>query len=161
MEAYLGLGTNLGDRLVNLRAALAALPQTVRVGRVSQVYETEPWGYLDQPKFLNLVAAVETNLAPLDLLAVVKEIEQRLGRKQTFRYGPRQIDIDILLYGDRVISEPGLEIPHPRLVERAFVLVPLAELAPDRIHPQISRSMSDLLQDVDASGVKVYLEGRA
>jgi 2-amino-4-hydroxy-6-hydroxymethyldihydropteridine diphosphokinase len=156
VRVYLGLGTNLGDRRQNLRDALAALPDSVRVLRVSRVYETAPWGYLDQPNFLNQVAEVETALSPLELLGEVKRIEQRLGRKQTFRYGPRQIDIDILLYGRQVITAPGLEVPHPRLAERAFVLVPLAELAPSYRHPLLLRTVSELLKDVDPSGVEVY-----
>jgi 2-amino-4-hydroxy-6-hydroxymethyldihydropteridine diphosphokinase len=155
-RVYLGIGTNLGDRLQNLQYALAALPESVRVVKASRIYETAPWGYLDQPNFLNQVVEVETSLTPLDLLGALKRIEQHLGRQQTFRYGPRQIDIDILLYGRQVIEAPGLQIPHPRFHERAFVLVPLAELAPGLRHPVLRRTVSDLLQEVDASGVKVF-----
>jgi 2-amino-4-hydroxy-6-hydroxymethyldihydropteridine diphosphokinase len=160
VRVYLGLGTNLGDRLHNLEAALAALPEGVHVRGLSRVYETAPWGYLDQPDFLNQVAEVETDLSPLDLLGELKRIEQHQGRQQTFRYGPRQIDIDILLYGRQVIDAPGVQIPHPRLAERAFVLVPLAELAPNLRHPVLQRTISDLLKDVDASGVEAFVGER-
>lgn len=153
---YLGLGSNLGDRLDNLRAARAALPPRVSVLRASQVYETLPWGYADQPPFLNQVLEAHTLLAPRRLLAHLKSIENRLGRTPTFRYGPRLIDIDILFYGSQIIEMDGLIIPHPRLAERAFVLVPLAELAPDLVHPQSGLSIQQLLTQFDPTGVEVF-----
>jgi 2-amino-4-hydroxy-6-hydroxymethyldihydropteridine diphosphokinase len=154
MLVYLSLGSNLGDRLQNLRGAQAALSPQVQVLRASQVYETLPWGFSDQPPFLNLVLEARTTLAPLALLAHVKSIEARLGRIPTFRYGPRLIDIDILFYGDQVIELPNLRVPHPRLAERAFVLVPLAELAPDLPHPLFGLTIRQLAAQVDASGVE-------
>ncbi len=147
---YLGLGTNQGDRLTNLLAARAAftpassaLAPSVRLLQASPIYETEPWGFLDQPAFLNQVVKAETGLPPLDLLVYLKELEVQLGRLPNFRYGPRLIDIDILLYDDLVLSLPGLEIPHPRLAERAFVLAPLADLAPDLRYPRNGRHLPD------------------
>jgi 2-amino-4-hydroxy-6-hydroxymethyldihydropteridine diphosphokinase len=151
---YLGLGSNLGNRWQNLRGAQAALSPQVQVLRASQVYETLPWGFSDQPPFLNLVLEAQTTLAPLDLLAHVKSIEAHLGRIPTFRFGPRLIDIDILFYSDQVIELPDLSIPHPRLAERAFMLVPLAELAPDLIHPLFSLTIRQLAAQVDSSGVE-------
>lgn len=129
--AYLGLGTNLGDRSAMLRAAIGALAARLTVIRTSAVYETEPWGRLDQPAFLNCCVAVETALAPADLLALAKEVERTLGRTPGERWGPRAIDIDVLLYGSEQVRSPELVVPHPRLAERAFALVPLAEIAPD------------------------------
>lgn len=153
MIVYLGLGSNLGDRTTNLRAAAAALSPQVTVLRSSAVYETEPWGYQDQPAFLNQVLEAETALAPLDLLAHLKQIEITLGRAPSFRYGPRLIDLDILFYGDQVIELPGLTIPHPRLAERAFVLVPLAELAPNLIHPLSGKTIRELAAAIPLTGV--------
>ncbi len=153
---YLGLGTNLGDRLDNLRAARVALSPRVFVLRASQVYETLPWGYADQPSFLNQVLEAQTLLTPRRLLAHLKSIESRLGRTPTFRYGPRLIDIDILFYGSQIIEMDGLIIPHPHLAERAFVLFPLAELAPDLVHPHSGLSVQQLLGQFDSSGVEVY-----
>lgn len=154
---YLGLGTNLGDRLENLRAARAALPPDVTVLQASPIYETAPWGYTHQLAFLNQVIEAETSLAPLALLAYVKKLETNLGRTPTFRYGPRLMDIDILLYGDLVIDLPDLSIPHPRLPERAFMLVPLADLAPDRIQPgPTQKTTRQLLEGVDRTGVKEF-----
>ena len=154
MIIYLGLGTNLGDRLANLLAATAALLPQVRVLRLSKVYETEPWGYHDQPAFLNQVIEAETELPPLELLAYLKQIEFSLGRQPSFQYGPRQIDLDILFYGDQVVELPGLTIPHPHLAERAFVLVPLAELAPNLRHPSSGRTVLEMVKAVGSSGVK-------
>ena len=130
---YLGLGSNLGDRAAHLRAALtavAALPGT-NVRRVSPLYESAPWGVTDQPPFLNAVAEIETGLAPADLLAAVKRIERVAGRTAGPRWGPRPLDLDLLLYDDRSLATPDLTLPHPRLTERRFVLAPLADLWPD------------------------------
>jgi len=130
---FLGLGSNLGDRPANLRAALASLdtlPGT-RVVRVSEFRETPPWGVVDQPSFVNAVAEVVSALAPEALLAAVKQIERELGRTPTYRWGPRVIDIDLLLYGDRRLETPALTLPHPAILERAFVWEPLAEIAPE------------------------------
>lgn len=154
MIIYLGLGANLGDRPANLLAAVAALLPQVRVLRLSSVYETEPWGYHGQPAFLNQVIKAETELPPLELLAYLKQIEFSLGRQPSFQYGPRQIDLDILFYGDQVVELPGLTIPHPHLAERAFVLVPLAELAPNLRHPSNGRSVLEMAKAVNSSGVK-------
>jgi 2-amino-4-hydroxy-6-hydroxymethyldihydropteridine diphosphokinase len=132
---YFGLGSNLGERDRNLRAALAALATVARLVAVSSVYDTAPLLVTDQPRFHNAVCAGYTSLAPLDLLHRVKAIEHKLGRVEGPRFGPRLIDIDLLFYDHCVIETPELTLPHPRLAERAFVLAPLAELAPDLQHP--------------------------
>jgi len=150
---HLALGSNLGDRLAILRAALAALPPQVELLQASPVYETPPWGFLDQPAFLNACARVRTDLAPLDLLAHLKQIEADLGRQPAVRYGPRAIDLDILFYSDTVFDQDGLVIPHPRLHERAFVLVPLADLDPGLRHPVLGRTVGELLTEVDTAGI--------
>lgn len=143
---YLGLGSNLGNRARNLYAALRRLRSHVRLDQISQIYETEPVGLSNQPWFLNLVCAGVTALSPEDLLRAVKRIERELGRRKGVRFGPRLIDIDILLYDDLVLSAERLELPHPRLHERGFVLVPLAELAPDLRHPVLKVSVRELLE---------------
>ena len=153
---YLALGTNLGDRMENLHRALAALPPAVSVIALSSVYETPPWGYADQPAFLNMALAGETDLEPLALIAYLKNLETDLGREKTFRNGPRLIDMDILFYDDLVFNQDDLVIPHPRLHERAFVLVPLNDVAPDRMHPVLKRTVRDLLKDVDTKGVNFH-----
>lgn len=143
---------------MNLETARQELSLQVNILDCSSIYQTEPWGYLDQPEFLNQVLAVETSLSPRELLEYVKEIEQNIGRKPSVRYGPRIVDIDILFYGNRIIQEEDLVIPHPRLKDRAFVLVPLAEINPDLIYPGIDLSISDLLINVDLTGVDLYQE---
>jgi 2-amino-4-hydroxy-6-hydroxymethyldihydropteridine diphosphokinase len=153
---YLALGSNLGDRRHNLEAAIAALPPAVRVLERSPLYETAPWGETDQPDFLNMVLKGETRLAPAALLARLKRIETDLGRLPTIRYGPRLIDLDILFYDSLVLSTPELTIPHPRLHERAFVLVPLADLAANLVHPVLGKPIRDLLAGIDLTGVKRY-----
>lgn len=152
---YLGLGSNLGDRRQNLESAIQALPPRVRVLRRSAIYRTPPWGYTEQPEFLNMALEAQTELSPEALLEFLKQIELQLGRQPSFLYGPRQIDLDILFYGERILHSQRLTIPHPRLHERAFVLVPLAELAPDFIHPVLGVSVAALLARVDPSGVEV------
>ena len=130
---YIGLGSNLGDREATIRAALDRLDgqDEIQVVRVSSLRETDPVGYTDQPRFLNGVAALETELSPRELLERMLAVERALGRTRDGpRFGPRTIDLDLLLYGDAVVDEPGLEIPHPRIAERSFVLEPLAELDP-------------------------------
>jgi len=135
--AYLGLGSNLGDRRAHISVALKALADSgIRVDKVSRLYESEPWGMVDQPRFLNAACAIETGCSPQALLALVKTIEKEMGRTPNVRYGPRPIDLDILLYGDQCIYTPGLIVPHPAMLERAFVLVPLAEIAPNVRHPR-------------------------
>src|SRR5512135_1382760 len=142
---YISLGSNLGDRALNLTNAISALAPKVQSLLQSSIYETEPWGYADQPSFLNQVIRAETILGPLDLLEFMKEIEVKLGRKETFRFGPRLIDLDILFYDDLILDTPRLTIPHPRITERAFVLIPLAEIAPDLNHPVINKTIQELI----------------
>ncbi len=162
ITAYLGLGSNQGRRPDNLSLALALLSQSdaLRLLRCSSIYETAPWGYLDQPQFLNCVIAVETRLPPVPLLELAQQVEQTVGRQPTFRYGPRAIDVDILLYGNHVILEtqPDLQIPHARMHERAFVLIPLAEIAPDLNHPIQNAAIKTLTAAVPGKeGVQLYL----
>ena len=134
VTAYLGLGSNLGNRQANLDQALKLLGQRMQIGKISSIYDTEPLDNTNQPRFLNLACEVQTRLTPEGLLALIKGIEQKMGRYS--RTGePRVIDIDILLYGDVVMKTPALAIPHPKMAERSFVLVPLSEIAPDAVHP--------------------------
>ena len=153
---FLSLGTNLGDRPANLRQAVDLLAQTVQVKTISSIYETDPWGYTDQPAFLNQVLMGETLLSPMDVLSHLKQMEIRLGRTPTFRYGPRLIDLDILFYEDLMLELPGLTLPHPQLHKRAFVLVPLVEIAPDLVHPIFGKTVKDLLQEIDSQGIRKY-----
>lgn len=155
---YLSLGTNLGKRAANLRAALAALRPQVTVRRTSPVYETEPWGYTDQPPFLNQVVEIETHLEPQELLVFIKQIESELGRQPTFRNGPRVIDLDVLFYDDRVFENENLAIPHPRMEGRAFVLVPLADLAPDLVHPRLGKTVREMLVPLDRAGIRPVMK---
>jgi 2-amino-4-hydroxy-6-hydroxymethyldihydropteridine diphosphokinase len=153
---YLALGTNLGDRPANLKAAVDALPPSARLCAASPIYETTPWGYTDQPLFLNQVVQAETDLDPFELLGFLKGLENQLGRQATFRYGPRLIDLDILFYDDLTMKTPELVLPHPQLAGRPFVLVPLADLAPDLRHPVLKRTVSELLIEVDRQGVELF-----
>jgi 2-amino-4-hydroxy-6-hydroxymethyldihydropteridine diphosphokinase len=152
----IGLGSNLGDRLANLQTAIAGLPPEIRLLRASPVYETPPWGFTDQPAFLNQVIQAATQFEPQEVLRKLKRLEKEMGRKATLRYGPRLIDLDILLYDDLVLELPGLTIPHPHLAERAFVLVPLAELDPELKHPVLGETMEALLERVDRQGIHPY-----
>ena len=151
---YLALGTNLGDREANLQKAIDSLAPKVRVIAKSSVYATSPWGFTDQPEFLNQVIEADTTLQPLPLLHLLKAIEVEMGREETFRNGPRLIDLDILFYGSEVVEGEIITIPHPRLQDRAFVLVPLNEIASDFIHPVLNESVRDLLAKVDTEGVR-------
>ncbi len=155
---YLSLGSNLGDRAANLELAFAALPGNgVRILRCSSIYETEPVDFLAQPWFLNCVVQAETSLAPRELLGAMHAIERSFGSKKIIPRGPRIMDLDILFYGTEVIHTEGLEIPHPRLAERRFVLVPLAEIAPQFCHPALQKSAAQMLAATpDRSTVRIW-----
>lgn len=146
---HIGIGSNLGDREQHcLKAIRLFSDKGVLVRRRSSMYETEPWGVKDQPRFVNMAIEGETALTPARLLEVLKMIEDEVGRVETFRWGPRVIDLDILLYDDLVMSTPELTIPHPRMHEREFVLRPLAEIAPDKTHPVLKKTVKELLSDL-------------
>lgn len=152
MRAYIGLGANLGDRDATIRRAVEALAHRdgIEVVAVSSLRETEPVDFVEQPRFLNGVVALETDLEPSDLLAALLAVEQKLGRtREGPRFGPRTIDLDLLVYGDAEVDEPGLTVPHPRLAERRFALEPLAELDPDLVVPGRGR-VEDLLRGLQS-----------
>src|SRR5271157_2744038 len=143
---YLALGSNIGDREMNLREAVRLLSESgIHIITISSIYETEPVDYLDQPWFLNAVLEATTKLAPSQLLATLRNIESQMGSKKAFAKGPRLIDLDILLYGNDTIATPELQVPHPRMLQRRFVLVPLAEIAPNLRHPSWPATASQLL----------------
>ena len=145
---YIGLGSNVEDRLSNLRLGFSLLAQRFDVVSTSSIYETGPWGYVNQPKFLNAVIQATTTKEPLDILSVLKFVEIATGRvNEGIRWGPRSFDADLLFYGSQIYSSCDLEIPHPRIKERAFVLTPLAEIAPSFVHP-ISRETIQQLTNV-------------
>ncbi|MCD8916392.1 2-amino-4-hydroxy-6-hydroxymethyldihydropteridine diphosphokinase [Staphylococcus simulans] len=145
-EVFLGLGSNVGDREAQLKAAIDLLDeqQGIEVIKVSSFYETAPVGYVNQPDFLNLCIKIETELSPHEVLECGLAIEQQLHRVRKERWGPRTLDIDILLYGDEIIETKDLSIPHPRMTERAFVLIPLQEIAPDKVEPRTQKKIKEI-----------------
>lgn len=146
-RVFIAIGSNLGDREANCRSAIENLKcaPRVRVIKESAFYETEPWGKTEQPAFINAAVEIETDLAPKELLAFLKNIEEKVGRKARERWGPREIDLDIIFYGDRGIREEGLTIPHPEAHNRRFVIEPIAEMAPEFIHPILKEKVCDIL----------------
>ena len=146
---YLSIGSNIGDRRGNCKRAVAEIAKIddIEIKASSSLYETAPVGFKEQGPFINMALKVETSIAPVRLLRILKDIEQRMGRADTFRWGPRIIDIDIILYGNEIILEQSLEVPHPRMLERGFVMIPLAEIGGDALHPQEGKRISELVSD--------------
>ena len=153
---YLALGSNLGDRLANLKQAIDSLTPQMEVRAKSSVYETPPWGYEDQPKFLNQVVKAKTYLDPEPLLKHLKRLEVALGRQASFPNGPRLIDMDILFYDELIVNTPSLVIPHPRLHERGFVLLPLMDISPDLVHPLNRKRVSEMAAQSDVRDIKKF-----
>jgi 2-amino-4-hydroxy-6-hydroxymethyldihydropteridine diphosphokinase len=162
-RVFLGLGSNLGDRVDTIRKVqemVSSIPGVTLVSS-SSLYETEPVGISDQPMFVNAVLEIETDLSPKELFLKLKDIEAKMGRRKTVRWGPRIIDIDILLFGDRIIEERDLTIPHPEMAKRGFVLVPLCEIAPEMKHPRHKKTIREIADGLDdISGVEKIEEGR-
>jgi 2-amino-4-hydroxy-6-hydroxymethyldihydropteridine diphosphokinase len=148
---YIGIGSNIGDKTTNCQTAVECLAEAGRIVGVSSFYYTEPVGYKEQEDFINAVASLQTSLSPSELLRICHAIEDRLGRRRTVRWGPRTVDLDILLYGDLVVSRPDLVIPHPLMALRKFVLAPLVEIAPAVIHPTLNKTMIQLLSELQKS----------
>jgi 2-amino-4-hydroxy-6-hydroxymethyldihydropteridine diphosphokinase len=149
--AYIGIGSNIGDKTANCQTAVECLAEAGRIIAVSSFYYTEPVGYKEQEDFINAAASLETNRSPSELLAICHAIEDRLGRRRTVRWGPRTVDLDILLYGDLVVKRAELVIPHPLMAMRRFVLAPLVEIAPAIIHPVLNKTMIQLLSELQNS----------
>jgi len=154
---YLSLGSNIGNRSANLKQAISSLRPQMEVKARSKVYETPPWGYTEQDKFLNQVVKVSTYLEPEPLLKHLKRLEIALGRKETFHYGPRLIDMDILFYDALVLETPQLILPHPHVHERGFVLIPMMDVAPDLVHPVKGKSIRELLALTSASDIREFV----
>ena len=159
--AYIGFGSNIGDRLVHIQNAIHTLSKTegITLQKISSVYKTDPIGYEAQAQFLNGVAAIQTNLPPLSLLHTLKDIETIIGRQHRIRWGPREIDLDILIYGDLCFQTEKLVIPHPEMHLRRFVLVPLAEIAPDIVHPVFQETIQTLLERLEDDKSVLKKEG--
>ena len=155
-KVFISLGSNIGDRENFLIRALDTLPNEIHITKRSSIYETDPWGFEDQGDFLNQVVEVETSLNPHELMEVLKDIEADMGREKNFKYGPRKIDLDILFLDDEIIHDEDLVIPHPMVPDRPFVLIPLNEIAPDFIHPESGKSVSELTENISKKGVELY-----
>jgi len=153
---YLALGSNVGDSAANIQQAIELMRSKITDISEAPIYSSKAVGYTDQPDFLNTAVRGQTELQPLELLKFVKNIEQQVGRIQRFRWGPREIDIDIIFYGDQVIEMPSLTIPHPRFAERDFVLRPISDLSPHRIDPTSGKTVSELLEKLPASSLAIY-----
>lgn len=158
---FISLGSNIEPRVEHLQHARLELGTQVQITRLSSIYETEPWGFSEQACFLNQVIECRVSLSAMELLRLLKRIECNVGRKPTFRFGPREIDLDILLYGNQIIDAEDLTIPHPRIIERAFILVPLIELASDLQLPETGLSVKEALAAVDSKGVQLWTGGRS
>lgn len=149
---YIGIGSNLGNRQKNCCRAIELLGKKgIVVKKISSVYDTEPWGVTDQPRFINIAIEVETKLEPYQLLIALKDIEKEIGRGETFKWGPRIVDMDILLFDDLFLQDNSLQIPHPLMHKRDFVLKPLCEIAPEKIHPLLKVRICDLLKELEKS----------
>ncbi|MDD3629354.1 MAG: 2-amino-4-hydroxy-6-hydroxymethyldihydropteridine diphosphokinase [Actinomycetota bacterium] len=152
-RAYLSIGSNLGDRINYLKKALEKLKQNnIQIIKSSNIIETEPYGYKEQGKFLNMAVEIDSDLEPFELMKLISKIESELGRIRTKRWGPRVIDIDIIFYDYLIINEPDLKIPHPDMQNRFFVLKPLQEIAPDFVHPVLKKTITELLENLNSEG---------
>jgi 2-amino-4-hydroxy-6-hydroxymethyldihydropteridine diphosphokinase len=156
---FIALGTNLGNRLQNLQNAISQMMPALQIEHLSPIYETVPWGYLEQPDYLNQVIKAKTYLSPVKLLRHLKHIEKQMGRQISVKNGPRLIDLDILFYDDIVLNSPVLTIPHPRMQGRAFMLVPLVDIEPGLIHPILKKTAIDLSYETDKTGIKIFAGG--